>query len=106
MNRREPASATLSSTTFPALTGVTIGPALVGRLRRAFPEAVAGVKDSSGDWKQTTALIAEHRDLAILVGHEGHLAQAVQSGASGAISGVANIAPRLVAGLVAGARTH
>lgn len=86
----------------PSLTGVAIGPRLVARLRRAFPEVVAGVKDSSGDWAQTTALLAEHRDLAILVGHEGHLARAVREGASGAISGVANFAPGLVGRLVAG----
>ena len=86
----------------PSLTGVTIAPALVERLRRAFPEVIAGVKDSGGDWGHTASLLSEHRDLAILVGHEGHLARAVRSGASGAISGIANIAPRLVAKLVRG----
>lgn len=86
----------------PPLTGVAIGPALVGRLRQTFPEIVAGVKDSSGDWTQTAALLAEHRDIAILVGHEGHLAQAVRQGASGTISGIANVAPTLIAKLVAG----
>lgn len=86
----------------PQLTGVRVGAALVSRLRAAFPGAIAGVKDSSGDWEQTTALLAEHRDLAILVGHEGHLARAVREGASGAISGVANFAPALVAKLVRG----
>jgi 4-hydroxy-tetrahydrodipicolinate synthase len=86
----------------PALTGVSIGPALLGRLRRAFPEVVAGIKDSAGDWDHTASLLAEHRDLAILVGHEGHLARAVRLGASGAISGIANIAPALVAKLVGG----
>jgi len=86
----------------PSLTGVTIGPRLVSRLRDAFPGAIGGVKDSSGDFAQTTALLAEHRDLAILVGHEGHLAAAVRAGATGAISGVANVAPKLLARLVAG----
>lgn len=86
----------------PGLTGVTIGPRLVARLRDAFPGVVGGVKDSSGDWSQTTALLAEHRDLAILVGHEGHLAAAVREGATGAISGIANVAPRLLARLVSG----
>jgi 4-hydroxy-tetrahydrodipicolinate synthase len=88
----------------PALTGVTIGAGLVSRLRQAFPEVIAGVKDSAGDWTHTQSLLAEHRDLAILVGHEGHLAQAVGQGASGAISGIANVAPRLVQRLVGG--TH
>jgi 4-hydroxy-tetrahydrodipicolinate synthase len=86
----------------PQFTGVRIGPALTGRLRRAFPEAIAGVKDSGGEWDHTAALLAEHRDLAILVGHEGHLARAVREGASGAISGIANVAPRLIAKLVSG----
>jgi 4-hydroxy-tetrahydrodipicolinate synthase len=86
----------------PQLTGVRVGPELVTRLRGAFPQTIAGVKDSSGDWDQTTALLSEHRDLAIPVGHEGHLARAVRHGASGAISGVANFAPALVAKLVRG----
>lgn len=86
----------------PQLTGVPVGPGLVARLRLAFPEVIAGVKDSGGDWDHTRALLAEHRDLAILVGHEGHLAAAVRQGATGAISGIANLAPALVAGLVRG----
>lgn len=86
----------------PQITGVTIGPALVSRLREAYAGIIAGVKDSSGDWQQTEAMLAEHRDLAILVGNEAHLARAVQRGASGAISGVANLSPSLVAGLVRG----
>lgn len=86
----------------PDLTGVVIGPGLVGRLRQAFPGVIGGVKDSSGDWDHTVSLLAEHRDIAILVGHEGHLAAAVRKGASGAISGMANVAPGLVCRLVAG----
>jgi 4-hydroxy-tetrahydrodipicolinate synthase len=86
----------------PALTGVTIGAALTTRLREAFPNVIAGVKDSSGNWEHTSTLLAAHRDLAILVGHEGHLAAAVRDGAAGAISGISNIAPQLVAGLVRG----
>ncbi len=102
LERAGPACRDIILYNIPSLTGVCIGPRLVARLRAAFPHAIAGVKDSSGDWDQTTALLAEHRDLAILVGHEGHLARAVRHGASGAISGVANFAPALVAKLVRG----
>ena len=102
LERTGPAGRDVILYNIPGLTGVRIGPKLVTRLRTAFPQAIAGVKDSSGDWDQTTALLAEHRDLAILVGHEGHLARAVRQGASGAISGVANFAPALVAKLVRG----
>src|SRR5262249_24493380 len=66
---------------------------LVGRLRNAFPEIVAGVKDSSGDWSNTEALLRLHSDLAILVGDERQLARAVRAGAQGTICGLANICP-------------
>jgi len=102
LERAGPAGHDVILYNIPALTGVRVGPKLVARLREAFPQAIAGIKDSSGDWDQTTALLTEHRDLAILVGHEGHLARAVRQGASGAISGVANFAPALVAKLVRG----
>jgi len=86
----------------PQLTDVTIGPELVSKLREAFPQVVAGVKDSSGNWDHTARLIAEHKDLAILVGHEGHLARAVRLGASGTICGVGNFAPELIKKLARG----
>ena len=89
----------------PQVTGVSIAEALTGRLRRAFPEVIAGVKDSGGNWEHTASLLGEHRDLAILVGHEGHLARAVRQGASGAISGIANVAPRLCAEFQAACQT-
>lgn len=86
----------------PALTGVRIELPLIARLRTAFGAVIGGVKDSSGEWPYTEALTRAHSDLAILVGNEGHLAAAVRLGASGAISGLANFAPELVGGLVAG----
>ncbi len=82
----------------PSMTGVPISPALVGRLRAAFPETLAGVKDSSGDWENTAALLAQHRDLQILVGDERLLARAVRSGGSGTICGMANIVPEILQG--------
>ncbi len=77
----------------PQVTAVKLSPALVGRLKRAFPGVIAGVKDSECNWATTEAFLAEHRDLAILVGDERLLARAVRAGAEGSICGVANIAP-------------
>ena len=37
----------------PSLTAVTISTELVSRLRQRYPDAIGGVKDSSGDWDQT-----------------------------------------------------
>ena len=77
----------------PSVTAVPLSVDLVGRLRTAFPKVIMGVKDSSGDWAYTQQLLAAHRDLAILIGDERHLAQGVRLGAQGAISGMANICP-------------
>lgn len=86
----------------PQLTGVTIGLDTLARLRRAFGPVIAGVKDSGGVWAYTQQLARANPDIAVLVGHEGHLARAVRLGASGAISGLANFAPELVGRLVSG----
>jgi 4-hydroxy-tetrahydrodipicolinate synthase len=70
--------------------------ALIGRLKESFPSTLVGVKDSSGDRDYARSLLVHHRDLMILIGDERRLADAVRMGASGAISGLANIVPDLV----------
>lgn len=80
----------------PQVTGVPVGSALVGRLKRAFPGVVTAVKDSSGDWSSTERLLADHPDLHILVGDERLLARAVRHGGSGAINGFANFCARAI----------
>ncbi|MER8462799.1 dihydrodipicolinate synthase family protein [Mesorhizobium sp. M1409] len=74
----------------PSVTMVQLSLGLIGRLRTAFPDVVAGVKDSGGDWSYSEALLGAHGDLVILIGDERHLARAVRIGAQGAISGMAN----------------
>ncbi len=86
----------------PSVTAVTLSLPLVTRLAEAFPGVVTGVKDSSGDWAYTSALLDAHADrLAILVGDERHLARAVRLGGAGAISGLANLCPAALAPLAA-----
>ena len=80
----------------PSVTMVPPSVSLVGRLRAAFPDVVVGVKDSSGDWPYTEALLKSHGDLIILIGDERHLARGVRLGGQGAISGMANLLPREV----------
>lgn len=78
----------------PSLTGVELSVDVIGRLRKAYPKAVAGVKDSSGNWGYSERLLKAHSDLIILIGDERHLARAVTLGGQGAISGLANIYPK------------
>jgi 4-hydroxy-tetrahydrodipicolinate synthase len=77
----------------PSVTAVTLSVDLITRLRKAYPEIITGVKDSSGDWAYTQRLLAAHKDIAILIGDERSLAQGVRMGAQGAISGMANVCP-------------
>jgi 4-hydroxy-tetrahydrodipicolinate synthase len=84
----------------PALTSVPLAPTLVERLKQNFPGVIIGVKDSSGDWRQTERFLQDHSDLAILVGDERHLARALRLGGAGTICGVANCAPEAIGQIV------
>lgn len=86
--------------TIPGVTGVALSPSLIAALDARHPGVVIGVKDSSGSLESTLALVARLPQLQVLVGHEGHIADAVRRGASGSISGAANFAPEAVARLV------
>ena len=87
----------------PGQTAVPLSVDLVGRLKRAFPGVIAGVKDSSGDKATVEAFLAGHGELAILVGDERQLAAAMRKGAQGSICGLANIVPRLLHDVIHGA---
>ena len=80
----------------PGQTAVGLSVDLVGRLKRAFPGVITGVKDSSGDWQSAEAFLKAHGELAILIGDERLLARAVRLGAEGSICGLANLAPALL----------
>jgi 4-hydroxy-tetrahydrodipicolinate synthase len=80
----------------PSVTAVPLSVGLIGRVRRAHPELIAGVKDSAGDWANTEALLEAHRDLHILVGDERLLARAIRHGGSGAINGFSNFCAPLL----------
>ena len=84
----------------PQFSGVPIKPDVVARLAKAYPSIIAGVKDSSGDYKNTQALLARAPQLSILVGHEPHLPQLLRDGGAGTICGVANVFPAMIAALL------
>lgn len=84
----------------PSVTQVPLSIDLIGRLRTAFSEVVAGVKDSGGDWAFTERLLVNHGDLIILIGDERHLGAGVRLGAKGSISGLANICPAVLLKLI------
>jgi len=79
-----------------AIVGVT--PKLVERLLKAYPNAIAGMKDSSGDWNNTkTFLDAFARDgFDVFVGSESFLLANMRNGGVGTISATANVSPAAI----------
>jgi 4-hydroxy-tetrahydrodipicolinate synthase len=64
---------------------------LVGRLIRAYPETVVGLKDSSGDWSNTAALLDRFPGFAVFPGSEVFLLDALRKGAPGCITASGNV---------------
>ncbi|WP_454643042.1 dihydrodipicolinate synthase family protein [Bradyrhizobium liaoningense] len=83
----------------PQVSGVAIPTTVAANLRKRYGKQVAGLKDSSGDFKQFQAFRAAAPELAITVGNEPDIARAV---AAGTICGMANIVPELVKGMLDG----
>ena len=84
----------------PSVTQAPLSVELIARLKTAFPQVIAGVKDSGGDWAYTEKLLRTHSDLVILIGDERHLAAGLRLGAQGAISGLANLFPERLSQLI------
>ena len=74
----------------PPIAIVGIPPKLAARLHRDFPEQIVGIKDSSGDWENTRALL-EIDGLIVYPGSELPLLDALELGSPGCISATANI---------------
>jgi 4-hydroxy-tetrahydrodipicolinate synthase len=64
---------------------------LVGRLITAYPETVVGLKDSSGDWSNTAALLERFPDFAVFPGSEVFLLEGLRKGAVGCITASGNV---------------
>jgi len=64
---------------------------LVGRLIKAYPETVVGLKDSSGDWDNTAALLERFPGFAVFPGSEVFLLDALRKGGAGCITASGNV---------------
>jgi 4-hydroxy-tetrahydrodipicolinate synthase len=76
----------------PPVAQVGLSLDLVERLVKRYPETVVGIKDSSGDWGNTYAML-ERRwdDFRVFAGSETFLLRTLQQGGAGCISATANI---------------
>jgi 4-hydroxy-tetrahydrodipicolinate synthase len=76
----------------PPVAQVGLSIDLVERLVRRYPGTVVGIKDSSGDWDNTRAML-ERRwdDFRVFSGSESFLLRTLQHGGAGCISATANV---------------
>ena len=79
-----------------AMVGIT--PQLVERLLKAYPEVIAGMKDSSGDWNNTKTFLDAFAasGFDVFVGSESFLLANMRYGGVGTISATANINPAAI----------
>ena len=85
-----------------AIVGIT--PKLVERLLTAYPNAIAGMKDSSGDWNNTKTFLDVFAETArldrtgfdVFVGSETFLLANMRNGGAGTISATANVNPAAI----------
>ena len=75
----------------PQLSAVRFTPAVIERLRKAYPTAIAGLKDSSGDWNSTKDYLDAFPGWGLFTGWDPHLRDVVRLGGAGTISGMPNI---------------
>ncbi len=90
----------------PPVSQVGISLGLIERLLKSYPRAVAGIKDSSGDWNNTRAMLDAFSGdgFDVFVGSEKFLLANMRSGGRGAISATANVNPAQIASLYRGWR--
>ena len=94
----------------PPVAVVGITPKLVERLLAAYPNAIAGMKDSSGDWNNTKTFLdafavragravstaGAARTFDVFVGSESFLLANMRNGGVGTISATANVNPAAI----------
>jgi 4-hydroxy-tetrahydrodipicolinate synthase len=76
---------------FPQLSTVPITVPLVARLKRAYGDTIAGLKDSSGDWPTSAAFLKEFPGFGVFSGSEEFLLPNLRAGGVGCISASTNI---------------
>jgi 4-hydroxy-tetrahydrodipicolinate synthase len=79
----------------PPVSQVPISLALIERLLKKFPGTVAGVKDSSGDWNNTKAMLDQFSKdgFDVFAGSEEFLLANMRGGGKGCITATGNVNP-------------
>lgn len=84
----------------PQMSGVPITLTLIRRLAEGFPGVVAGLKDSSGDWDNTAAVIEAFPGIETFSASETLIPANAAAGGAGCISATANVNAAGIARLI------
>ena len=79
---------------FPKMSGVPLGHELIAMLRTSHGEAIAGIKDSSGDLGNMQAMCEKFPGFAVYAGTERYLQPVLEAGGVDCISATANATSR------------
>ena len=79
----------------PPVSQVAISLSLIERLLKAYPTAIAGIKDSSGDWSNTEAMLKRFQPegFDVFAGSEVFLLRTLRAGGAGCITATGNVNP-------------
>jgi 4-hydroxy-tetrahydrodipicolinate synthase len=82
----------------PPVAVIGITPGLVERLLKKYPSAIAGMKDSSGDWNNTRTFLDAFAKSGfdVFAGSESFLLANMKNGGAGCISATANVNPAAI----------
>ena len=77
----------------PQVSQVPISLGLIERLLDVYPENIAGIKDSSGDWNNTLAMLQrfQPRGFDVFAGSEAFLLPTLREGGAGCITATGNV---------------
>ena len=84
----------------PQMSGVPITLSLIGHLIERFGDQIAGLKDSSGDWSNTAAVIAAFPQIDTYSASEALVPENASAGGAGCISASSNVNPRGIRDLI------
>jgi 4-hydroxy-tetrahydrodipicolinate synthase len=85
----------------PPVSQVPISLALIERLLENYPGTIAGIKDSSGEWPNTLAMLKRFQPhgFDVFAGTETMMLDTLRAGGAGCISATANVNPGRIASL-------
>ena len=82
---------------FPYMSQVPFSDTVIEKLLDRYPNTIAGIKDSSGDWEHISHLIRSFPSLQVFAGTERYLLDTLRAGGAGCIAASVNVTAPLAA---------